>query len=129
MMNRDIRKPADDLAATDFRDAVIWLPELLLAQVQGGQSVIKDRSFTNCLLHGPAIFLAVRGVHLEGCNLGPCGGDIRTLVLRPASPKSVVGAIPFQDCRLIDCDFDSVGFTGAESFIESVLSVPQGAGS
>ena len=126
MMNREIRKNAADLRATEFKDAIVWLPGLIMESMADRQMVIKGRTFTNCLLHGPAVFLALKGVALEGCNIGYARGDVKNLLLRPVSSTSVVGAIPFEDCRFVDCDFDKIGFTGADSFLESVLAVPVG---
>ena len=123
MKNPAIRKQATDPRARAFKDEIVWLPGLIVETMADGQGVISDRTFDNCLLHGPAVFLALSGVHLDGCNLGYSGGDIRRLVLRPVSPTSVVGAVPFQDCTFTHCDFDKIGFTGAEDFIQSVLSV------
>ena len=127
MMNREIRKNAADPRATAFQDAIVWLPGLIMESLADGQAVIRGRTFANCLLHGPAVFLALQGVRLDRCNLGYARGDMRNLVLRPASPTSVVGAIPFEDCPFTDCDFDKVGFTGAQDFIQSVLSIPTSA--
>ena len=127
MMNRAIRKNATNPRATEFRDEIVWLPGLIMESLADGEAVIKGRTFTNCLLHGPAVFLAVQGVSLNGCNVGHARGDMRNLVLRPVSPTSVVGAIAFENCTFTDCDFDKIGFTGAESFIQSILSIPVSA--
>ena len=124
MLNREIRKNATNPRATEFKDEIVWLPGLMMEALGDGQRVIKGRTFTNCLLHGPAVFLAVNGVSMDACNLGYAGGDLRNLVLRPVSPTTVIGTIPFEDCRFAWCDFDKIGFTGSEDFIQSVLSVP-----
>ena len=125
MKNPAIRKQATDARATAFRDAIIWLPGLIVESIADRQPVIRGRTFTNCLLHGPAVFLAIQGVSLDGCNLGYSGGDVRNLVLRPASPTSVIGAIPFENCTFVDCDFDKVGFTGNDQFVDAILGVPR----
>ena len=126
MLNRDIRTEATDLRATDFRDALIWLPGLIMASFQAGERVVTARTFTNCLLYGPAVFLAVKGVAMEHCNLGANSGDIRNLVLRPVSPTGVIGAVPFDSCRFEWCDFEGVCFTGNDAFVDSILSLPTG---
>ena len=123
-MNREIRREATNLEALEFTDAMIWLPLLMQAVVRGGQTVIRGRTFRNCLLSGPAVMLALKGVDLDGCNLGWGGGDMRGLILRPLSPTTVVGTLPFEDCRFVECDFNGVGFTGPEAFIEALLAVP-----
>ena len=123
MMNRDIRKEATDLNAASFEDAMIWLPQLVQARMRAGDQVIRGRTFRNCLLAGPAVFLAVSGVQFDGCNFGWGGGDMKGLLLRPVSDEKVVGAVPFQDCSFIDCEFVNVGYTGPEKFIEAMLAV------
>ena len=126
MMNREIRTTATDMRATRFQDQEVWLPALILAALQAGERVIAGRSFSNCMLHGPAIFLAVGGNSMDACNLGFTGGDTRNLLLRPVSPSSVIGAIPFANCTFEWCDFDAVGFTGNEAFINSILTLGEG---
>jgi hypothetical protein len=123
-INREIRKQATDPRATAFVDEIVWLPGLIMETLADGQVIIEGRTFTNCLLHGPAVFLAVQGVHLDRCNLGHSAGDIRNLLLRPVAPNAVIGAIPFRNCTFTECDFDKIGFTGAEEFIQSLLTVP-----
>ena len=118
------RPQAADLSAAAFKGVAIWLPALLMTSLQKGEPLIRDRTFEDCLLHGPAVFLALGGVDLESCNMGWAGGDLRNLVLRPASPTSVIGTIPFQNCRIHRCDFDAVGFTGSERFVQSILNLP-----
>ncbi|MBW3559941.1 MAG: hypothetical protein KY449_09270 [Proteobacteria bacterium] len=126
MINREIRTTATDLRAPRFQDQEVWLPALMMAALQAGERAITGRSFTNCLLHGPAVFLAAGGNAMNACNMGFTGGDTRNLLLRPVSPTGVIGAIPFADCRFEWCDFDAVGFTGNEAFIASILGVPEG---
>jgi hypothetical protein len=122
-MNREARKDASNLDAMLFQDANVWLPDLMLACLRAGQPIIRGRTFNNCLLYGPAVLLGLSGIDLDSCNLGYSGGDIRNLALRPVSPNSVIGALPFQDCRFFECDFDMVGFTGAEPFVQLILGV------
>jgi uncharacterized protein YjbI with pentapeptide repeats len=124
MMNRDIRQTATGYGSAALRDLNIWLPDMIRETMRGGSGVIQDRTFTNCLLEGPAVFLALGGVQFDTCNMGITGGDMRNLVLRPAGPRKVVGAIPFQNCTFTDCDFMGVGFTGPEGFLQAVLSIP-----
>jgi hypothetical protein len=126
MRNESIRTDARDLGLTVFENARIWLPQLMLSRLQSGENTVAGRTFNNCLLYGPAVLLALARVELDSCILGETGGDVRNLVLRPASPTSVIGAIPFQDCRFFECDFDAVGFTGSPAFVQSILDLPGG---
>ena len=123
MMNREIRTHATDPRATHFRDAILWLPGLMAEAMADKQPAIRGRTFTNCLIHGPAVLFAVQGVALESCNLGDSGGDMRTLVMRPANPGRLTGAIPVEDCTFEFCDFHNIGFTGAETFVQSILDI------
>jgi hypothetical protein len=114
---------ATDLNASSFERVHIWLPELMRVAFEAGSAVIQDRTFTECLLEGPAVVLAAGGLQLEGCNLGYTAGDIRNLLLRPVAPSKAVGALPFRNCRFDRCEFFAVGFTGPEDFIRSILAV------
>ncbi len=119
---------ATDLNATDFHGVHIWLPDLMRAAFAAGAPLIQDRTFTDCVLEGPAVLLAAGRVELDECNLGYTGGDIRNLVLRPVAPDKAVGALPFRNCRFKRCEFVAVGFTGSENFIQAILAVrDQGA--
>ena len=124
MNNPAVRNSVADYTATAFTDAILWLPELIRSSLGSGSNLIQGRTFTNCLLQGPAVLLALQGVEFDGCNMGYDGGDVRNLVLRPAGPSQVIGAIPFQNCRFKDSDFFAVGFTGAEPFLQMILDLP-----
>ena len=127
MMNRDIRRVArqEDYAGPEFRDLNIWLPELFrLTLLRTRTNVLRDMTFHNCMLEGPAVMVALGGVQLEACNVGDSRGDMRNLLLRPLSADTVTGAIAFENCRFVDCDFYAVGFTGPETFLQELLLIP-----
>jgi len=112
-----------DPYATEFNDLDIAIFDLYRAQLAKGQNIIRGRTFRNCHLEGPSVMLARSGVTFDETDFGPSGGDIASLVLRPASSTRVVGAIPFEDCAFIGCRFFSVGFTGPEVFLQQVLAL------
>jgi hypothetical protein len=49
--------------------------------------------------------------------------DMRALVLRPASPNQVVGAIPVTHCTFDGCEFLGLGFTGSDLFLDQLLKL------
>ena len=120
--SRPRRVPADPLAPV-LENLDIVLFELFRANMIAGDQVIRGRTFRNCLIEGPAVMLVLPGTHFDDTNFGDADGDIRNLVLRPAGPQKVVGAIPVQDCTFIGCHFHGVGFTGPEAFLQQILAL------
>ncbi|MBI1682084.1 hypothetical protein [Caulobacter hibisci] len=116
------RTPTDAFAKT-FENVDVSLFDLYRAHLQKGQTVIEGRTFRNCRLEGPVVLLVLGGVDFDATDFGYTGGDIRNIVLRPASPTTVVGAVPFKDCSFIDCQFYMVGFTGPDSFLQQILAL------
>ena len=96
----------------------------MISSVDIGNSRLRDgRTFVNCRLEGPALFLALEGLNFEDCHLGQADGDIRRLLLRPLSEDTVTGAVAFQNCRFERCAFFAVGFTGPEAFLQQFLAI------
>lgn len=116
------RAPADAFAKT-FENADVSLFDLYRAHLMKGQTIIEGRTFRNCRLEGPVVLLAAGGVSFDATDFGHTGGDIRNIVLRPASPTTVVGAVPFKDCTFIGCQFFMVGFTGPDNFLQQILAL------
>ena len=119
-------RAAPDLSATVMENAIASVSDLFLAGLRGGQATITGRTFVNCRLEGPAVFLALGGVQLENCSLGDAKGDMRSLLLKPMSPNRVTGVIPFLDCRFDACSFFSVGFAGSDAFLDQLLALNPG---
>ncbi len=99
------------------------LYELYHAHVRAGRQVIEGLTFDGCRIEGPAVMLPLSGCHFDGVNFGNPHGDAGSLVLRPASSKSVIGVIPMKDCRFINTQFFAVGFTGPETFLQQLLAL------
>lgn len=110
-------------AGPSFEGQRIWLPQLVIEASQRGSSIIDGMTFSKCRLEGPAVLLALEGCNFDGCNMGYTGGDIRNLLMKPIAPERVIGAIPFQNCNFIGCDFFAVGFTGNDRFLEAFITV------
>lgn len=122
-MDAKLWRPAPDLFAPRMENGIAAVGDLFLAALKSGQAIISGRTFVNCRLEGPAVFLALGGVELENCDLGEAKGDMRSLLLKPLSPTRVTGAIPFVDCRFEACSFFSVGFTGSDAFLDQLLAL------
>lgn len=103
------------VARTEFTRESIWLPILAVHHMNAGQTVITGKTFTECLIEGPAVMVAIKDVSLDGCNMGVTT-DPMNLMYKPLGEK-IIGAIGFSDCRFIRCRFVQVGFTGPEPFL------------
>lgn len=103
---------------TEFTKEAIWLPLLAVHHQNGGQPVIRGKTFTDCLFEGPALMVPVKDCSFDGCNMGTTQ-DPNSLFYVPKGPV-LVGAIPFEDCRFINCRFSQVAFTGHADFIEGL---------
>lgn len=115
---------AEDLMANEFGDGVaLNLFELYRARLQAGQGTISGVTFRNCRIEGPAVMLVVGECDFDGVNFGDSRGDIRNLVLHPASPTGVIGAIPVKDCKFLGAQFYGVGFTGGSQFLDQLLAI------
>ncbi len=105
---------------TEFTKEAIWLPLLAVHHQNAGQPIIKDKTFTDCLIEGPALMVPVNGCEFEGCNLGATK-DPNSLFYSPKGPV-LVGAVPFENCRFINCRFSQVAFTGHADLIEQMAT-------
>ncbi|GAA0203726.1 hypothetical protein QOZ96_002110 [Brevundimonas nasdae] len=105
----------------------IWLPQLVVEAARRGEGTIKNKTFVNCFMEGPAVLLPIGGCQFDGCNMGDTMGDARNLLLAPVSPQKVTGSVPFEDCVFINCRFERVGFTGASSFLDELALMLGGA--
>ena len=116
------RIPTDALAKV-FESVDLSLYDLYRATFAAGIRTITGRTFRNCRIEGPAVMLVLDKVNFDATNFGPNGGDVRNLVLRPASPTSVIGTIPVEDCQFINCEFFGLGFTGPAQFLDQLLAL------
>ena len=108
-----------DPRATEITGAHFTLFDLYRAHLQaGGEAVIEGRTFTDCRIEGPAVMLALEGVHFESTNFGPTGGDVRNMLFRPMTGRMAIGAIPVRNCTFRNCEFHTLGITGGEELLE-----------
>jgi hypothetical protein len=114
--------PADPLA-TSFDGAGIIVFDLFRATAQAGKGAIENRTFRNCRIEGPAVAAILEGCDFDGVDFGYTAGDIRNMIIRSGTPGKVIGAIPFRNCRFVNCQFFAVGFTGPETFLNQMLTL------
>lgn len=113
---------ATDFTLSAYEKQAISLVDMLRARMAGGEGVIRGVTFKNCRIEGPGVVL-VLGCHFDASDFGNPSGDIRNLVLRPASPTSVVGAIPMDACTFTGCLFVGLGYTGVDAFLDQIIAL------
>ena len=110
-----------DPLAKNFSGGTLSLFDLYRANVQsGGGAVLEGRVFTDCVIEGPAVMLALEGVRFEGVNFGQTGGDMRNMLFQPLG-NVAVGAIPVRNCTFTRCQFETIGITGNEALLKMLI--------
>jgi len=123
LANRTFSTPNENAQAL-IKNKNLLLFDVLRAHAQRkGSLVIQGVTFENCQFDGPAILLPIRGCNFDDCNFNASDGDMRNLILYPASPDKITGAIAMIDCHFNAVDFFGIGFTGAKDFLDSLLQV------
>lgn len=119
-------------ARTEFRNESVWLPLLAVHQMNSGDPVVRGKTFTDCLIEGPALIAPMNDVVFDSCNMG-LARDPRSLFYKGQGP-TLAGAIGFADTRFVRCRFVQVGFTGdpqamdrmAEDLVSARQTLEQG---
>ena len=114
---------AKNLMAKDFKDEAVPIHDLFRECLRSGQTVIENRTFTNCRIEGPAVVVVLEGVNFDSTDFGYTGGDVGKIVWRTESRTGVVGAIPIRNCEFKNCSFFAVGYTGPEPFLQQILAL------
>lgn len=126
-MTHSVQSPLSPVGpGPHYRDMGVWLPQLYLEAAREGVFTIENRTFTDCLLEGPAVVLPIEGCHFDDCFFGEHGGDPTVLMLAPLGGYQVVGVISFRNCRFERCRFFGVGFTGTPQFLQQMGSLLAG---
>lgn len=108
--------PSPDVARTEFAGQSIWLPRLAVEHLNAGQDSIRGKTFTDCLIEGPAVLMPDTTVVFDSCHMGTASKP-ENLLLAPVGDL-VTGVIGISDCRFVRCRFLFVGFVGREAFRE-----------
>ena len=104
------------VARTTFEKEAVWLPVLAVHHWNAGQMAIDGKTFTDCVIEGPAVMAVMRGTGFESCAMGTTA-DIRTLLYRPLSETKMAGLVGMSNCRFIRGRVAQVGFTGMDDLL------------
>ena len=107
------------VARTRFEKEAVWLPSLAVQHWNADQMFIDGKTFTDCVIEGPAVMAVMNGTVFESCAMGATS-DIRTLLYRPVGQTKMAGVVGMSNCRFIRCRFVQVGFTGSDALIEEL---------
>ena len=103
------------VARASFDKEAVWLPLLAVNHWNAGEMAITGKTFTDCVIEGPAVLAVMNGTVFDGCNMGVAVNP-RNLLLKPLGDK-IVGAIGMADCRFVRCRFAQVAFTGDDALL------------
>ena len=107
------------VARTTFEKEAIWLPSLAVQHWNAGQMFIDGKTFTDCVIEGPAVMAVMNGTVFESCAMGVTT-DMKHLLYRPLSQTKLAGVVGMSNCRFVRCRFVQVGFTGADGMLEEL---------
>ena len=106
------------VARTQFEKEGVWAPLLAMHALNAGEPVITGKTFTECLIEGPAVIAVMGNTRFDGCDMG-WTQDSNSLLLKPQGPH-LVGVIGFKDCLFVRCRLRHVGYTGHDDLIEAM---------
>lgn len=109
--------PSRDVTRTEFKGESIWLPRLSVEHLNAGHEQITGKTFTDCLIEGPAVMMPASDVTFDACHMGTASKP-ENLLLAPVGDL-VTGVIGVADCRFVRCRFLLIGFVGREAFQET----------
>lgn len=108
------------VARTSFEKEAVWLPSLAVQHWNAGQMAIDGKTFTDCVIEGPAVVAVMNGTTFDNCAMGTTS-DVRNLLYRPLSTTKLAGVVGMANCRFVRCRFAQVGFTGSDDLLEQLL--------
>ncbi|WP_419756094.1 hypothetical protein [Brevundimonas sp.] len=117
-MSPDEKFGRELVARTTFEKEAVWLPSLAVHHMNAGKTFIEDKTFTECLIEGPAVMAIMNGTTFDGCNMGVAGNP-RTLLLQPLGDM-IAGVVGMSNCRFVRCRFVQVGFTGSPELLQQI---------
>lgn len=107
------------VARTSFEKEAVWLPKLAVQHWNADQMFIDGKTFTDCLIEGPAVMAVMNGTTFDSCAMGTTS-DARTLLYRPLSNTKMSGVIGMANCKFVRCRFFQVGFTGMDDLLDEL---------
>lgn len=109
------------VARTHFEKEAVWLPQLAVQHWNADQMFIDGKTFTDCLIEGPAVMAVMNGTTFDSCAMGTAA-DVRTLLYRPVSQTKMAGVVGMANCRFVRCRFFQVGFTGTDELLDELAA-------
>ncbi|MBA4001100.1 hypothetical protein [Brevundimonas sp.] len=106
------------VARKTFEKEAVWLPMLAVQHWNAGEMVVDGKTFTDCLIEGPAVMAVMTGTQFDSCHMGVAENP-RTLLLKPVGEK-IAGVVGMSNCRFVRCRFAQVGFTGTSEMLEGM---------
>lgn len=106
------------VARKTFEKEAVWLPSLSIHHLNAGQTFIEGKTFTDCVIEGPAIMAVMNRTHFDNCNMGAVTNP-RSLLYRPLGEK-LAGVVGMSNCRFVRCRFVQVGFTGSDELLSEL---------
>ena len=106
------------VARTTFEKEAVWLPSLAVHHMNAGQTFIEGKTFTECLIEGPAVIAVMNGTTFDTCPMGVAQNP-RTLLMDPRGDM-IAGAVGMSNCRFVRCRFVQVAFTGAREMLDEM---------
>jgi hypothetical protein len=102
--------PPDAASRDPLRDLSFRITDL-----EPGSRIIRDRTFVDCVIHGPAIFVLDQSPLYEA-RLSP--SDAESLLWDIGYRGHLAGVIAIKHCVFRRCTFVGVGFAGPPQFIQ-----------
>ena len=103
------------VARTSFEKEAVWLPLLAVNHWNTGEMAIADKTFTDCVIEGPAVMAVMDGTVLDNCNMGTAANP-RNLLVKPLGDK-MAGVVGMSRCRFVRCRFVQIAFTGSDALL------------
>ncbi|WP_291832146.1 hypothetical protein [Brevundimonas sp.] len=108
-----------DLVSRDaFEKEAVWLPAMAVQHWNAGKMSIEGKTFTDCLIEGPAVVAVMNNTTFDSCAMGTTT-DTRNLLYRPMGQK-LAGVVGMSNCTFVRCRFAQVGFTGSDGLLEQL---------
>lgn len=98
-----------------FEKEAVWMPNLAVHHFNAGKIGVEGKTFTDCLIEGPAVLMVLDDVSFDGCSMGVTG-DPDNLLIKPVGEK-LTGVIPVRNCKFVRCEFLRVAYTGSPEFL------------
>ncbi|MBX9576556.1 MAG: hypothetical protein K2X07_13065 [Caulobacteraceae bacterium] len=106
------------VARTSFEKEAVWLPLLAVHHWNAGEMAIRGKTFTDCVIEGPALMAVMTGTTFDGCVMGTTA-DTNNLLYKPQGRK-LAGAVGVSDCKFVRCRFVQIGFTGSDDLLDDL---------